>query len=61
MSRSMHVDRRNRRAPVDRCEVCCSVLGRRPQPHRRRCAEHLAQLALVPVRTLSRRTRRAAA
>lgn len=56
-----HAARSNRRAPVDRCEVCCTVLGRRPQPHRRRCAEHLAQLALVPVRAVGRRTRRAAA
>lgn len=61
MSRADHTDRHNRRPPVDRCEVCCFVLGRRPQPHRRRCAEHLAQLALVPLRVVGPRTRRAAA
>jgi hypothetical protein len=60
MSHAMRTDRRNRRVPVDRCEVCCAVLGRRPQPHRRRCADHLAQLALVPMRAVGRRTRRAA-
>jgi hypothetical protein len=52
--------RRDRRVVADRCEVCAVVLGRRPQPHRRRCAEHLAQLVLVPLRAVDRRPRRAA-
>lgn len=32
---------------IEHCEICGADLGRRPQPHRRRCAEHLALLALV--------------
>jgi len=52
--------RRDRRVVADRCEVCAVVLGRRPQPHRRRCAGHLAQLVLVPLRAVDRRPRRAA-
>ena len=53
--------RRHRRRHPERCEVCGAVLDRRPQPHRRRCADHLAQLALVPLRDAGRRPRRAAA
>lgn len=60
MKRSVHTARHNRRVPVDRCEVCGGVLSRRPQPHRWRCADHLAQLALVPLRAVGRPTRRAA-
>lgn len=36
------------RACRDRCEVCNQVLVTRPVPDRRRCAEHLDQLFLVP-------------
>lgn len=32
----------------DRCEVCNAVIEQRPQPTRRRCADHLDQLVLVP-------------
>lgn len=32
-----------------RCEVCRVVLHERPDPRRRRCADHLDQLALVPL------------
>lgn len=60
MKRSDHTTRRDRRPVADRCEVCAVVLGRRPQPHRRRCTEHLAQLVLVPLRAVDRRPRRAA-
>jgi hypothetical protein len=33
----------------DRCEVCNTVIEHRPVANRRRCADHLDQLALVPV------------
>ncbi len=32
-----------------RCEVCRTPLHERPDPRRRRCADHLDQLALVPL------------
>jgi hypothetical protein len=35
-------------ACMDRCEVCNHVIDQRPDPKRRRCAEHLDQLVLVP-------------
>lgn len=46
-----------------RCEVCRVVLHERPDPRRRRCADHLDQLALVPLthvpgHTRTRKTRR---
>jgi hypothetical protein len=37
------------RACRDRCEVCDVVIVQRPVPNRRRCAEHLDQLVLVPL------------
>ena len=40
-----------------RCEVCRTPLHERPDPRRRRCADHLDQLALVPLTTV-RTTRR---
>ncbi|MGQ0480585.1 MAG: hypothetical protein ACT4O0_06085 [Pseudonocardia sp.] len=36
------------RACRDRCEVCRSVIEHRPVATRRRCADHLDQLVLVP-------------
>ncbi|MQA15709.1 MAG: hypothetical protein GEV09_16560 [Pseudonocardiaceae bacterium] len=41
---------RSSRVPrqLDRCEVCQRVLESRPDPKRRRCAEHLDQLHLFP-------------
>lgn len=35
-----------------RCEVCRIPLHERPDPRRRRCADHLDQLALVPLSTV---------
>ncbi|MEV1296166.1 hypothetical protein [Pseudonocardia sp. NPDC049635] len=35
-----------------RCEVCRAPLHERPDPRRRRCADHLDQLALVPLSTV---------
>ncbi len=35
-----------------RCEVCRTPLHERPDPRRRRCADHLNQLALVPLTTV---------
>ncbi|MDN5920755.1 MAG: hypothetical protein L0I76_37580 [Pseudonocardia sp.] len=35
-----------------RCEVCRTPLHERPDPRRRRCADHLDQLALVPLTTV---------
>ncbi|WP_132429490.1 hypothetical protein [Pseudonocardia endophytica] len=40
-----------------RCEVCRVVLHERPDPRRRRCADHLDQLALVPLTQVPGRTR----
>lgn len=60
MNRIGHTARHNRRDAEDRCEVCGTVLARRPHAHRRRCADHLAQLALVPLRAVARPTRSAA-
>ncbi len=37
------------RACRDRCEVCNTVIEHRPVANRRRCADHLDQLVLVPV------------
>lgn len=39
-------------ARTARCEVCRSPLHERPDPRRRRCADHLAQLVLVPLTTV---------
>ena len=47
--------------PADRparCEVCRAPLRERPAPRRRRCVDHLDQLALIPltsVRTARRK------
>jgi hypothetical protein len=38
----------------DRCEVCDAVITARPVAKRRRCADHLDQLALVPVTAVKR-------
>ncbi|AEA27660.1 hypothetical protein Psed_5530 [Pseudonocardia dioxanivorans CB1190] len=47
-------------APV-RCEVCRVVLGERPDPRRRRCADHLDQQPLFPLSAVpGRRTARKA-
>ena len=40
-----------------RCEVCRVVLHTRPDPRRRRCADHLDQLALVPLTQVPGHTR----
>lgn len=45
------------RACRDRCEVCRSVIEHRPVANRRRCADHLDQLVLVPV-ALVRKTKK---
>jgi hypothetical protein len=42
----------------DRCEVCTRVLDSRPDPNRRRCAEHLNQLALFPLSAVRKPRRR---
>lgn len=42
-----------------RCEVCRTPLHQRPDLRRRRCADHLDQLALVPLTTVrATRTRK---
>lgn len=38
-----------------RCEVCRAPLHERPDPRRRRCADHLDQLALVPLTSVRHR------
>jgi hypothetical protein len=38
----------------DRCEACDVVIVARPVANRRRCADHLDQLALVPVTAVRR-------
>lgn len=40
----------------DRCEVCARIIEHRPDPRRRRCADHLAQRELFP-RSAARRPR----
>ncbi len=45
------------RACRDRCEVCNTVIEHRPMATRRRCADHLDQLVLVPA-ALVRKTKR---
>jgi hypothetical protein len=42
---------------TDRCEVCRVVLAERPDPRRRRCADHVDQAVLFPI-THVRPTRR---
>ncbi len=37
------------RALRDRCEVCDGVIVARPVANRRRCVDHVDQLALVPL------------
>lgn len=61
MSRPDGHPRRDRRITPDRCEVCAVDLDRRTGAHRRRCADHVAQIALVTVRDLGGRARRTAA
>lgn len=39
-----------------RCEVCRAVLHERPDPRRRRCADHLDQLVLMPLSSVRRKT-----
>jgi hypothetical protein len=39
---------------TDRCEVCNRVIAERPVRNRRRCADHLDQLVLVPARQLAK-------
>ena len=41
----------------DRCEVCHRVIEARSVKNLRRCAEHLDQLALVPVTQVKRLSR----
>ncbi len=41
----------------DRCEVCDRVIEARPVKKLRRCADHLDQLALVPVTQVKRLAR----
>lgn len=57
MSRPAGRPYRARRIPADCCEVCAAQLDRRSGSHRRRCADHVAQLALVTIRTLGGRAR----
>lgn len=40
-----------------RCEVCRAVLNERPDPRRRRCADHLDQQPLFPLTAVPGRTR----
>jgi hypothetical protein len=40
----------------DRCEVCGVVLVSRPVASRRRCAEHLDQLVLVPLAAIKKKS-----
>jgi hypothetical protein len=42
------------RACRDRCEVCDAVIVQRPVPNRRRCAEHLDQMVLVPLAAIKK-------
>lgn len=42
----------------DRCEVCARLIGRRLVKNRRRCADHLGQLALLPAAPVKRKPRR---
>jgi hypothetical protein len=44
------------RACRDRCEVCDVVLTTRPVPSRRRCADHLDQLVLLPLSSIITKT-----
>lgn len=47
------------RAARDRCEVCDAVITQRPVSKRRRCADHVEQLALMPLTAVKRnQTRR---
>ena len=46
------------RACRDRCEVCAVVIVARPVANRRRCADHLDQLALVPLTSVKRPARK---
>jgi hypothetical protein len=39
---------------ADRCEVCRVALVERPDSRRRRCADHLDQLVLVPLNHVRR-------
>lgn len=41
----------------DRCEVCNTVIEHRPVTNRRRCADHLDQLVLVPAAMVRRSTK----
>ncbi|MGI8815066.1 MAG: hypothetical protein ACR2G2_07235 [Pseudonocardia sp.] len=45
------------RACRDRCEVCNTVIEHRPVANRRRCADHLDQLVLVPAAALVRKAK----
>ena len=40
-----------------RCEVCRTVLVERPDPHRRRCVDHLDQHPLFPLSAVPGRSR----
>ncbi|MFR9804933.1 hypothetical protein ACL02T_21995 [Pseudonocardia sp. RS010] len=42
----------------DRCEVCRTPLSDRPDPRRRRCADHLGQAVLFPLTAVTTRPRR---
>ncbi len=46
------------RACRDRCEVCNTVLVQRPVANRRRCADHLDQLVLVPASAITKNRKR---
>lgn len=43
------------RACMDRCEVCNRVIEQRPVANRRRCADHLDQLVLVPAAAIKKK------
>lgn len=45
------------RACRDRCEVCNTVIEHRPVAKSRRCADHLAQLVLLPAEQMRKTNR----
>ncbi len=45
------------RACRDRCEVCNAVIEHRQVANRRRCADHLDQLVLVPAALVRKTTK----
>jgi hypothetical protein len=54
---STHPHHPRRQALRDRCEVCDAVITQRPVPTRRRCADHLDQLVLLPLTAIKKTTK----